>query len=376
MAKAKNDIESPKPERTFMEGGTITFDRFVRGLLIALGAVGVYYLLNALSGVLLPFFIAWLLAYLLYPLVVFLEQKCHLRYRLVSIFITVIALLGIITALFVLTLPPALRQIGYLSDDLLQYATTYLAGTEIPEQIAILVKDFDSNSIIRLLQNEEVMDAVQVTLHQSWNLVSGTFSVVWGIVGLMMMFLYLIFILLDYENVNQNWVHIIPKKHRKSAICLATDIKREMNAYFRGQATVAFLVGVLFSIGFVIIDLPLAIGLGMFIGLLNMVPYAQAIGFIPTVFLALLKSNDTGQSFWLITVMAIIVFCVVQAIQDLFLVPKIMGKSMGLKPAIILLSLSVWGSLLGVIGFVIALPLTTLGWTYYRRFILKEDISE
>ena len=186
--------------------------------------------------------------------VVFLEQKCHLRYRLVSIFITVIALLGIITALFVLTLPPALRQIGYLSDDLLQYATTYLAGTEIPEQIAILVKDFDSNSIIRLLQNEEVMDAVQVTLHQSWNLVSGTFSVVWGIVGLMMMFLYLIFILLDYENVNQNWVQIIPKKHRKSAICLATDIKREMNAYFRGQATVAFLVGVLFSIGFVIID--------------------------------------------------------------------------------------------------------------------------
>ena len=376
MAKVNNDTESSKSGKTFLEGGTITFDHFVRGLLIALGVVGAYYLFNALSGVLLPFFIAWLLAYLIYPLVVFLEQKCHLRYRLVSIFITVLALSGIIAALLVLTLPPALRQIGSLSDDLLQYATTYLAGTAIPEQIAILVKDFDSNSVIRLLQNEKVVDAVQVTLHQSWNLVSGTVSVVWGIVGLMMMFLYLIFILLDYENVNKNWILIVPKKYRKSAICLANDIKREMNAYFRGQATVAFLVGVLFSIGFIIIDLPLAIGFGMFIGLLNMVPYAQGIGFIPTVFLALLKSNDTGQSFWLIVVMAIIVFFVVQAIQDLFLVPKIMGKSMGLKPAIILLSLSVWGALLGAVGLIIALPLTTLSWTYYRRFILKEDIPE
>jgi predicted PurR-regulated permease PerM len=71
--------------------------------------------------------------------------------------------------------------------------------------------------------------------------------------------------------------------------------------------------------------------------------------------------------------MVLAVFCVVQAIQDLFLVPKIMGETMGLKPAIILLALSVWGSLLGVIGFVIALPLTTLGWAYYRRFVLKES---
>jgi predicted PurR-regulated permease PerM len=153
-------------------------------------------------------------------------------------------------------------------------------------------------------------------------------------------------------------------------------MKREMNLYFRGQATVASLVGILFSIGFLIIDFPMAIALGMFIGLLNMVPYAQAIGFIPTVILALLKSNDSGQSFWLIIAMAIVVFCVVQAIQDLFLVPKIMGKTMGLKPAIILLSLSVWGTLLGVIGFVIALPLTTLGWAYYRRYVLKETDIE
>jgi predicted PurR-regulated permease PerM len=63
------------------------------------------------------------------------------------------------------------------------------------------------------------------------------------------------------------------------------------------------------------------------------------------------------------------VYIIVQAIQDLFLTPKIMGKYMGLNPAIILLSLSIWGSLLGLVGLIIALPLTTLLIAYYNRYI-------
>jgi predicted PurR-regulated permease PerM len=67
----------------------------------------------------------------------------------------------------------------------------------------------------------------------------------------------------------------------------------------------------------------------------------------------------------------LIVFAVVQLIQDTFLTPKIMGKVMGLNSAIILLSLSIWGSLLGILGMIIALPLTTLLITYYQRYIVK-----
>ena len=355
----------------------ITFDRFVRGLLIVLGFVGAYYLLNVLSGVLWPFFVAWLLAYLMYPLVIFLEKKCRLRFRILSILVAMVLVCSLIAGLLVFIVPPAIRQIGHLSDDLFLYATTYFAGTDIPKIVLDLTHNFDRNTIIQLFQNNEVMDAVRTALHQSWGVVSGTMNVVWYVVDFLMGLLYLIFLLVDYENINKNWILIVPHGYRDKAWHLASDMKREMNLYFRGQATVASLVGILFSIGFLIIDFPMAIALGMFIGLLNMVPYAQAIGFIPTVILALLKSNDSGQSFWLIIAMAIVVFCVVQAIQDLFLVPKIMGKTMGLKPAIILLSLSVWGTLLGVIGFVIALPLTTLGWAYYRRYVLKEtDIED
>ena len=71
--------------------------------------------------------------------------------------------------------------------------------------------------------------------------------------------------------------------------------------------------------------------------------------------------------------MALIVFAVVQLIQDTFLTPKIMGKVTGLNSAIILLSLSIWGSLLGVLGMIIALPMTTLLLTYYQRYVIKKE---
>jgi predicted PurR-regulated permease PerM len=372
MSSDKNKQMHDRKGRVGLFSETITFDRFVRGLLILFGAVAVYYLLKALSSVLWPFFLAWLLAYLLYPMITFLERKCRLRYRLLSIAVALTLLSSAIYLLLIFTVPPAIRQIVRLSDDLLVYASTYFSGTDIPSRIKYLTEDLDRNSIIQLFQSDKVMDAIKTAMHQSWNLVSGTMNVVWFCVSGMMVFLYLIFLLIDYENINKNWILILPRSYRDIAHHLAADVKHEMNAYFRGQATVAFLVGVLFSIGFLIIDFPMAIALGMFIGFLNMVPYAQTLGFIPTIILALLKAHDTGESFWMIGLMAIAVFCVVQLIQDLILVPKIMGRTMGLKPAIILLSLSVWGTLLGIIGFVIALPLTTLGWSYYKKYVLKE----
>ena len=165
----------------------------------------------------------------------------------------------------------------------------------------------------------------------------------------------------------------MPKKYRKTVTGILNDVKDGMNRYFRGQALVALCVGILFSIGFLIIDFPLAIGLGLFIGALNMVPYLQIIGFVPTIMLAILKAADTGDNFWIIIASAAAVFIVVQIIQDGYLVPRIMGKITGLNPAIILLSLSIWGSLMGMLGMIIALPLTTLMLSYYQRYIINQE---
>ena len=131
----------------------------------------------------------------------------------------------------------------------------------------------------------------------------------------------------------------------------------------------------LFSIGFVIIDFPLAIGFGLFIGLLNMVPYLQLVALVPTVLLSLLKAADTGENFWWILACALLVFCIVQIIQDAIIVPKVMGKITGLNPAIILLSLSIWGALMGIVGMIIALPCTTIILSYYKRYIKKQEES-
>ena len=112
------------------------------------------------------------------------------------------------------------------------------------------------------------------------------------------------------------------------------------------------------------------------IGLMDLVPYLHTFALIPTVLLALLKAADTGQSFWVILIMALLVFIIVQLICDMVVTPKVMGKAMGLNPAILLLSLSVWGALLGFIGLIIALPLTTLLIAYYQRYVTKDSEVE
>lgn len=107
-----------------------------------------------------------------------------------------------------------------------------------------------------------------------------------------------------------------------------------------------------------------------------MVPYLQLASFPLTAFLCLVYSVGGGGDFWSIFGQAFLVYCVVQIIQDLFLTPKIMGKAMGLNPAIILFSLSVWGCLLGILGMIIALPMTTLVIAYYNKYISSREGAE
>ena len=340
----------------------ITFDRFIRGMIFILGAAGLIWLVGRLSSVLLPFFVAWLLAYMLYPLVRFVQYRLRLRNRALSIAVALLIVLGVFAGLIAIVLPAISI---YMSDT--------LAGTNIQEQIEQFISKYiDGNSLLGLVQQSSFMEAVQGAMAQLWNLLSGTINFALGLLGVFVILLYMFFILFDYEKLSNGWVRLIPAEQRPFVSMVVQDVENGMNAYFRSQALIAFIVGILFSIGFLIIDFPLAIGLGLFIGLLNLVPYLQLIGFIPTILLAMLKSAETGQNFWFILLCALIVFAVVQAIQDMYLTPKIMGQAMGLNPAIILLSLSIWGSLLGFIGLIIALPLTTLCLSYYKRFILKE----
>lgn len=323
----------------------------------------------------LPFFVAWLIAYMIYPLVKFFQYKLRLKSRIISIFCALFSITIVGISLFYLLVPPMLAEMGRMNDLLVTYLTNgaYSSGTVPPTLSEFIHKHIDLQALNRILSEENIMNTIKETVPKLWALVAESINILFSVFASFIILLYVVFILLDYESIAEGWLHLLPGKYRTFASNLVNDIQDGMNRYFRGQAFVAFCVGILFSIGFLIIDFPMAIALGLFIGALNMVPYLQIIGFLPTIVLAILKAADTGENFWVILAGALIVFIVVQAIQDGFLVPRIMGKITGLNPAIILLSLSIWGSLLGMLGMIIALPLTTLMLSYYQRFIINKE---
>ena len=357
-----------------MERKKITFDSFIRAVILGAIIIGVLMLLKRLSGVLLPFFLAWLIAYLIYPLVSFFQHKLRLKNRIISIFCALFTLSVIGSVAFYLLVPPMIQEFLRVKDLLIEYFSTTHTASNVPTTLSEFIRqNIDLHILEQMFSQENILDALKVTVPKLWSLISESINLLFGFFTVFLILLYIVFILLDYESISEGWAHLMPKKYRKTVTGILNDVKDGMNRYFRGQALVALCVGILFSIGFLIIDSPLAIGLGLFIGALNMVPYLQIIGFVPTIMLAILKAADTGDNFWIIIASATAVFIVVQIIQDGYLVPRIMGKFTGLNPAIILLSLSIWGSLMGMLGMIIALPLTTLMLSYYQRYIINQE---
>ena len=350
----------------------ITLDTLVRGLMGCLVGAGLLYLLYILRGALTPFFVAWLIAYLLFPLVKFLQYRCRLKYRAVAIVATFLIVAGVLWGGFLLIVPPMVEETMKVKDLLVAYVENDATISSIPGVLQDFVREhLNAEQVKAIVTHESFLDGVKATVPKIGEVISQSLSMVSGLLSGTMILLYTLFILLDYEQISGGWLGLLPEKLRHISKRLVDDVSSGMNKYFRGQAVVALCVGILFSIGFLIIDFPMAIGLGLFIGLLNMVPYLQIVGLIPTVILAIVKSADTGQNFWVVLLMALAVFAVVQTIQDVFLTPKIMGKVTGLNSAIILLSLSIWGSLLGILGMIIALPMTTLLLNYYQQYVVR-----
>lgn len=353
----------------------ITFDRFIRWMLTAVVVIALLLVMNYLSSVLLPFFVAWLLAYLIYPVVKFVQYRMHVPTRILSIAVTLLFLVAIIAGIFYLIIPPMIDQFDKLSEVLTRYLHEKMHIANFPATIQQWINENKSN-IHEFFRQDDVTEAIRNAMPKLFSMIGQTASILLSVVASLITLLYLFFILLDYEKLASGFIKMFPKKNRPFWHSLMSDVEHEMNSYIRGQSLVALCIGILFCIGFTIIDFPMAIGLGILIGILSLIPYVHGLAFIPMIILSLLKAADTGQNFWVIFASATAVFIVVQIITDMVLTPKIMGKAMGLNPAVILLSLSVWGALLGFIGLIIALPLTTIIIAYYQRYITKENEEE
>lgn len=354
-----------------------TFDRVVRILIGIIVLTTLFLLVRYLSAVLLPFLIAWLIAYLLHPLVSFFQYKLKFKHRLLAMLTTFVLIAGIIAGIVMLVSPIINKEIVRMSQLLSLYTQDFNVDSVIPVALQNEIRNFIARIDINTLLNDpEIMKSFEGIAPKLWTIINNSLSFIFGLAVIFIIILYTVFLLLDYEKVNSGLRSIVPKKNKELIFEIIDDIEAGMNRYFRGQALVALIVGIMFTIGFSIIGLPLAIIFGIIIGILNLVPYLQTLAYLPCLFLVFLKSIETGNSFGTELWPVVVVFLIVQPFQDMVLVPKIMGRVTGLKPAIILLSLSVWGALLGIIGVIIALPFTTLILSYYKRFVLNENRKE
>ena len=352
----------------------ITFDRFVRILAVVLIILAVLWLVNYLSAVLLPFFVGWVLAYLLNPLVNFVEHKMHVPTRALSIIVALLFVAIMVAAVIYFIVPPMIEQFQRLGEVTVKYLNQKSVNGDFAEMIRNWMVE-NQERIREFFRSPDFTEALKVSMPKLFAFIGKTANVVISVVASCITLLYMFFILLDYDKLSTGWVRIFPKSTRPFWQDLMKDAAAALNNYIRGQGMVAFCMGVMFCIGFTIIDFPMAIGLGILIGIMDMVPYLHTFALIPTAFLALLKAADTGQNFWIIFGSAVLVFIVVQIITDMVTTPKIMGSAMGLNPAVLLLSISVWGTLLGFIGLIVALPLTTLIIAYYERYVTKDYLD-
>lgn len=360
-----------------MFGKEINFDRFVRGLVFVCVVVAAYFLISYLSPVLIPFVVAWALAYMLFPMVEFFQYRCHLHFRLLSIFVTLGVVVGAISLLLYFFIPAMVEELVHLKDVAVAYITGGVSSDGLPSVVQkFLRENTDNLRIERFLNEKNILTGLRDALPKVWSMLLSTANVIISIASSLISLFYLLFLLYDFDRVRQNWIRFVPKSRRTVAAKVMKDIDNGMSGYFRGQALVALANCVLFSVGFVIVGIPMPVGLGIFIGLISFVPYIQLLGFIPATILAILCSVDTGRNFWMLMLGVILVYGVAQVLQDTIITPHIMGKILGLRPAVVLLSLTVWGYLLGILGLIIALPATQIIINYYRSYVVGDPPND
>lgn len=343
-----------------------TTDR-IMWLLISLAAiVAIIWLVKYLNNALLPFFAACFVAYLLQPVVEFNRRLIRSKGRVLASFLTLIDVTVAIGLVVYLFLPSVVAGLGNLGDIVRNVSSGQLP---VPEScrgvISFIDRHLDPGYIASVIDGARI----ETLLNKGSSLLEESIDVVIKVLSWLLTLIYIIFIMIDYPQICRGFKLVIPHKYRGRMMPVVRDVAEKMNSYFRGQGLVASCAAVLYCAGFSIVDLPLAIPMGLLVGVLYMIPYFQYVTLIPVAAICFVYSLGGEAEFLPELGKCVLVYVVSQSVCDYIVTPHVMGREMGMNPAIILLSLSVWGSLLGIIGMIIALPITSLLMTYYERYI-------
>jgi predicted PurR-regulated permease PerM len=353
-------------------------DRKMRLLFAVSGLVAFFALLYYLSDVLAPFAVAFLLAYILNPLVGILQKKVKFRW-LASILVLFILLIICLGAAFIFV-PMMIEQGVNLGSLLRKHAQDSIWRETFMEFLPSGIWEkfqsiWEEKDFMLLLENLQNFDLMKIGQGLWEKVVPGAIGVFTGVgrlfvwfFGIFMIALCLVFMLLDFENMRRKLAEQVPQKYSKDVFSFFSSFDHIMSKYFRAQTSVAAIVGVLFATSFNIMGLPMGLPFGLFIGALNMVPYLQVASIPIAAFFGLIYSLETGMAFWQVVLIITAIYAGIQVLQDMVIVPKIMGGALGLSPVLILLSLAVWGKLLGFLGLVLAIPFTCVVIATYNSF--------
>lgn len=359
-------------------------DKGIRYIVLIAGTAAVGFLLYYLRGVLTPFCVALLLAYILDPLVTKTESVFKRLFARKGVrpsgkacrVLAAITVLAVIISLCVLAVKLCVPVVVEQSHRFAVLVEKFVSDSSWthrfhnlipPDLMNGLIAHFTEGSIdMNTLQNINFWQGLSAIcakiLPGALSVLSGTASLIVWIVGLLFILMYMIFLMIDFPELEARMRFMFPKKIQLSGEPEPLDFLGKVNslmkAYFRSQTLVAAIVGALYAIIFSIMGLPMGAVLGLLIGILNLVPYMQVLSMPVAAILGIMYALDTGLPFWEVFLILAAIYAGMQVLEDMVIIPKIVGTEMNLPPVAILLSISVWGALLGFLGLVLAVPFT------------------
>jgi predicted PurR-regulated permease PerM len=305
-----------------------------------------FWIASFFPDLVLTLVISILVAFILRPLVRFLEFKLNLK-RGVAIFLVFLCVGGIIIFTLFEMIPLLISHLRLMYEQLRQFpfeAKLTLAAKEIATHIPFM----DSSTI-----EMKVREFIQQLMLSAGETASSTISY---LVNLAIIPFVTYFILAEGDIGTKNIVENIPNKYFEMSLNIMEKVGRELVSYLRGLILECSIVGVLSTIGFMIIGVPYAIIIGVLTGIANLVPY---LGPIAGACLAMIASLTVAGNFEMFIPIALLLI-IVRLIDDLVLQPLCFGKTLDMHPVAVVLTLIIGHQLMGVSGMVISIPIATI----------------
>jgi predicted PurR-regulated permease PerM len=324
----------------------------------AVGALALGYVFLMIAGevrvIWLPIAFAAGLVFLLEPMVrVFQRMRIP---RILAVFLAFAVLVALIVAVIALVLPTIRVQAEELGQ---QLPDLYLSGIdwarEAGARLGVDVDELLSQQAIEDWLNDPAnQDTVQNLLlgfgAGAGQLIRGVTE---AIAVLVLAPVLAIYILIDLERFKVNSLGITPPRHREETAYVAGQVSTAMGSFVRGQLLVSFIVGVASSLGMWLIDLPFWLIIGILAGFLNLIPFLGPVVGGALAALVALLNRDPGQAIW-----AVLIFVAIQQVDNHVITPVVQRARVNLSPLVIVLALIIGGSVAGLLGVLVAVPMT------------------